>query len=124
MGDWSFKPWGTDEAADWFHKFWKGKDISLLVDEIENFDPRAEGYERLRAAAYLLQVLGITFVWPVEHSGKLKPLLTKTVAILENFIAPPDDDWGFLDAWGNVPGVVDEVKEQIAALRQRLRDLA
>ena len=123
MGDWSFKPWGTDEAADWFHMFWKTKDVQLLIDEIENFDPRAERYERLRAAAYLLQSLGIVFVWPAEHGDRLKPLLTKTIAILENFLAPPDRDWGFLDMWGNEPGVVEAVKEQIAVLKERLADV-
>ena len=51
MGDWSCKPWGNDEAADWFHEFWRSKDFTLLFDEIEEFDPRAERYDRARAAA-------------------------------------------------------------------------
>jgi len=44
MGDWSFKPWGNDDAADWFQRFWKTKDVDLIVDEIEHFDPKAERY--------------------------------------------------------------------------------
>jgi len=124
MGDWSFKPWGTDEAADWFARFWKGKDISLLVQEIEGFDPRAERYERLRAAAYLLQTLGIAYVWPADQLSRLKPLLERAIAILENFIAPPGNEWGFLDMWGNDPAVIQEVKDQIAALKARRDDLA
>ena len=32
MGDWSFEPWGTDEAADWFARFWKSKDIAPAVE--------------------------------------------------------------------------------------------
>ena len=31
MGDWSFEPWSTDEA-DWFARFWKSKDIALVVE--------------------------------------------------------------------------------------------
>ena len=58
MGDWGAEPWESDEAADWFHRFWKCG-FSILVDEIRNFDPRLEGYDSVRAAAYLLQTLGI-----------------------------------------------------------------
>jgi len=23
MGDWGAEPWSNDEAADWFHRFWR-----------------------------------------------------------------------------------------------------
>jgi hypothetical protein len=123
MGDWSFKPWGTDEAADWYAKFWKDKDISLLIQEIETFDPKDERYEAFRAAAYLLQTLGIAHVWPGRALAQLKPLLDKAIETLENFIAPPNEEWGFLDMWGNDPGVVEAVKEQIATLKERRAEL-
>jgi hypothetical protein len=124
MGDWSFKPWGNDEATDWFQRLWKGKDFTQVVDEIEQFDPRAEKYDQLRAAAYLLETLGNPYMWPSSQQGKLKPLLVKAIAILEKMVDPPDASWGFLDMWGNHPKVVESVREQIASLQARLDDLA
>jgi hypothetical protein len=124
MGDWSFKPWGSDDAADWFQRFWKSKDVSLIVDEIEHFDPKAERYDQLRAAAYLLQTLGNPYIWPAARRGVLKPLLARSIDLLSQMIEPPDADWGFLDMWGEHPGVVEAVREQIAALEARLSELA
>jgi hypothetical protein len=124
LGDWSFKPWGNDDAADWFQWFWKTKNVELIVDEIEHFDPKAERYDQVRAAAYLLETLGNPYVWPAARQGALKPLLAKTIEILSRMIEPPDKDWGFLDMWGNHPGVVEAVREQIATLRTRMAELA
>jgi hypothetical protein len=124
MGGWSFKPWGNDDAADWFQRFWKSKDVALVVDEVERFDAKAERYDQLRAAAYLLETLGNPYIWPATQQAALKPLLTRTIEILSHMIDPPDADWGFLDMWGNDPGVIEAVREQIAALQARLADLA
>jgi hypothetical protein len=124
MGDWSAEPWGCDEAADWFHHIWKGCDFSILTGEIMNFDPLQERYDSVRAACYLLQTLGIVYVWPARHGSELKPLLEKSIAILTNMIAPPSDDWGYLEMCGNDPAIIPAVESQIIALRTRLRDLA
>ncbi|WP_028601576.1 hypothetical protein [Ottowia thiooxydans] len=123
MGDWSTKPWGCDEAADWFHRFWTKGGIAVLIREFEEFDERQEKYDSIRAASYLLQTLGITFVWPVDHSDELEPLLRKAILILKNMIDPPTDDWGYLEMCGNDPGAILAVKEQITALQDRLSDL-
>ena len=32
MGDWSYESWGSDEAADWFHKFWTKGGIPVLQE--------------------------------------------------------------------------------------------
>jgi hypothetical protein len=123
MGDWSFKPWGTDEAADWFARFWKGEDVALVVDEIERFDPARERFDALRAAAHVLASFGSPYMWPSSRSEKLKPLLQQAIAILTAMIQP-DDAWGFLDMWGGDKRIVPAVEEQIAALQARLDDLA
>ena len=123
MGDWGAEPWDNDEAADWFHRFWK-RGFATLIDEIRNFDPRRQRYDSVRAAAYLLQTLGIAYVWPSEHLAELKPLLTNAIAILTNMIDPPSDDWGFLDMSANNPDVIKSVENQIDVLRGRLSQLA
>ena len=124
MGDWNTQPWANDEAADWFHRFWQQPDFSLLINEIRNFDPRAERYDSVRAASYLLQTLGIAYVWPVQHGDLLKPLLQEAITILSHMTDPPDDDWGFLDMWGNDPDIIQAVESQINALTLRLNELA
>ena len=121
MGDWSFEPWGTDEAADWFARFWKSKDIALVIDTIERFDPKEEAFDGLRAAAYVLDSFGSPYMWPSPHGGKLKPLLNEAIAILTKMIEPADP-WGFIDAWGSRK-VVPAVEAQIAALQARLGKL-
>ena len=49
--------------------------IPVLIEEIENFDETKETYDSFRAAAYLLQTLGIVYVWPAEYLNELKKLL-------------------------------------------------
>ena len=31
MGDWGYKVYENDEAADWFASFWESKDFDLLA---------------------------------------------------------------------------------------------
>lgn len=123
MGDWSSEPWGNDEAADWFHMFWKNSDFSLLINEIENFSPEDERYDSVRAASYLLQTIGIVYIWPVRHMDILKDLLIKSISILENMLNPPNEDWGFLDMWGGDIEVIRSVESQIVMLKKCLSDL-
>ena len=123
MGDWSAEPWGCDEAADWFHCFWKGCDFTMLIEEIRNFDPREERYDSVRAASYLLQTLGIVYVWPAKYGSELRPLLEEAITILNNLIAPPNEDWGYLEMCGDEEKVISSVREQISELTMRLRAL-
>ena|SRR3974390_175731 len=122
MGDCGPQPWENDEAADWFHRFWKGG-FSVLIGEIRNFDPRRERYDEVRAAAHLLQSLGIAYLWPSEHGAELKPLLNEAISILTKMINPPSDEWGFLDMWSNDPDVIKSVENQIDGLKGRLSQL-
>ncbi len=123
MGDWSYEPWGSDEAADWFHKFWTNGGIPVLIDEIENFDETEEAYDSFRAAAYLLQTLGIAYVWPVKYLSELKQLLDKTIIILSRMIDPPDKNWAYLEMGGDREVLIQAVKEQITALQERRKAL-
>jgi len=119
MGDWSFEPYGTDESADWFARFWKSKDFALVIGTIEDFDPEEEGFEELRAAAYVAAAFGDPFMWPAPYDDKRQPVLEKAIQTLTTMIEP-DDPWGFIDAWGSRK-VVPAVEAQIAALQARLR---
>jgi hypothetical protein len=120
MGAWSNDPWGSDEAADWFHRFWKEKNFDLLVNEIENLDPVDERFDSLRAACYLLEVLGISYVWPVDYLDDLRKLLTKAIELLRKMCNPPDETWSYLEMCDDDPGVVVSLHRQIANLEARL----
>jgi hypothetical protein len=119
MGDWGLRPWENDEAADWFHIFWKKSDISVLVHEINNFDEKQERYESFRAASYILQTFGNPYMWPEQRKAILKDLPDKSIDVLEKMINPPNYDWGFLDMWGNRQKIIDSVRDQINQLRIR-----
>ncbi|EEE2004589.1 hypothetical protein CI266_005038 [Salmonella enterica subsp. enterica serovar Kotte] len=126
MGYWSIDPWGNDVAADWFHRFWGGADQSdfdFLIHEIIDFDPSKERYDSVRAACYVLQVIGIVYVWPVNHLDMLKELINRAIIILSNMINPPDDTWFFLDDCDNDEDVINSVNEQIRILKLRLSEL-
>lgn len=124
MGAWSVKPWGNDEAADWFANFWQDKDFSPIITLIENFDPANEDYCEFRAACYLLETLGRPYVWPSNRLDDLRPALTKAIEILENMVSPPDENWFFLEEWDNDPEMVEALEQQIAALTKNLNQLA
>lgn len=127
MGYWGAGPWDSDVAADWFHRFWSKTDQSdfeFLIHEIIDFDPRKGRYDSIRAACYVLQVLGIVYVWPVKHSDILKTLLNRSIVILSNMINPPDDTWYFLEDCDDDEEVINSVNEQITNLKLRLSELA
>ena len=57
MGDWSKEAWGTDEAADWFGRYWNGGGIPLVLKTIHEFEPETEQYEAVSATCMVLGVL-------------------------------------------------------------------
>jgi hypothetical protein len=124
MGDFSFSPWGTDEAADWFASFWKDGGIEFLIKDIESFDLASERFEELRAAAYILQSLGIPYVWPATHLDRLRPTLEKTISLLEALVDSTQESSPFLDSWGNDPRAAKAVANQIAQLKSRISEIA
>lgn len=123
MGDWGAEPWNNDEAADWFHRFWKDCGISQLITEIKNFDETQENYDSFRAACYVLQTFGNPYMWPMAFRSDLKELIDRGLHVLTCMIEPPSDDWGFLDMWGNNPLVIASVRRQIEELKKRRSEI-
>ena len=120
MGDWSSEPWGNDEAADWFHKFWSTKDVDLIVNDIRNFDPENERYDSIRAACHILVATASPYVWPVDRREDRLPTISKAIEILESMINPPNDSWSFLEIWEHDEDVIKSVRGQIASLKEFL----
>ena len=97
--------------------------IPVLIEEIENFDETKETYDSFRAAAYLLQTLGIVYAWPAEYLNELKKLLDSAIITLEKMIDPPDENWAYLDMGGDREKLIQNVKEQISVLQERRKAL-
>lgn len=121
MGDRGYKAYENDEAADWFARFWKSKNFDLIESTAANFDPKNENYDEIRAVAYILERFGSPYACPSDFLDKLQPTIRKVVTILENMIDPPSDEWAFLEIWENSLQIIDEVKRQIAELKEHLR---
>ena len=121
MGDWGYKAYENDEAADWFTRFWESKNFDLLQSTAANFDPRNENYDEIRASAHVLVCFGSPYACPSDFLDKLQPTIQKVVAILENMINPPSDEWTFLEIWESSPEIIAEVRRQIAELKEHLK---
>ncbi len=102
---------------DYFHK---------IENFIINFDPKEEKYDELRAYAYIIQKLCIPYIWTTEFNIYPKKLIKKTIEILENMISIDDEEWFFLDSWGESieeeTELKREIKVQIEELEVRLTD--
>jgi len=67
MGTWDIEPWDNDIAADWFGDIFKKTKLAEYTRQtLQNCDPHYE-FEEVRAAAFLVSVLGHVYVWPIEH---------------------------------------------------------
>lgn len=119
MGAWGTKPWDNDDAADWFNSTFDGIDIDTKINKALEFT--YDNYDEVRAAAYLLDVLGVSYVWPGD-SDKYEGHVKRALEILKAMIAEDsdDEDMDFLELWDSDPEVIQGVKEQIDNLEKRI----
>lgn len=128
MGDWGFKAYETDEAADWYAVTFKDFNFKRVEDAILNFDNSNEAhYEAIRCAAFILQKFCVPYIWPINDDRVIaKTLIEQSILILEKMISFDNEEWIYLDMWGHPlgddTGIVAAVKEQIKELNERLQD--
>lgn len=115
MGAWGTAPWHTDGAADWFGAAFAGADLDARIDEAFEYD---DDYDRIRAACYLLAVLGRSTVWPGDLE-RLDGHLERGIDLLTEMIEPDSD---FRDLWDDDPEVVEAVRSEIAELEDRFEE--
>jgi hypothetical protein len=112
MGDWGFKPWDNDCAADWYGEFFEKTRLATYVEETLNQDINSGYPDEIRAAAFVLTQLGHIFIWPGENlAGHLKLAIEKLEAIRK------------LEDFQEIEGYVSEINNEIAELRARLQSL-
>lgn len=121
MGDWNKEPWGNDEAADWFSKYWNGGGIELVINEIKNFSPEEEKYDSIRAACLVLECFGSAYAWPFKYFDEREPTINRAIEILQKMITISDEKWGFLDMWESDKEIIMNVKKQISILQSYIK---
>ena len=82
MGTWGIESWSNDPAADWFDAMFEATGLALHVEETLHRDID-EYAQELRAAVFVLLVLGRPYVWPV---GQLQWHLALAAARLEEIL--------------------------------------
>ena len=120
MGDWGSPVYEHDEAAEGVASVWESKVVDLLAPEVEQFDPSEENYDTIRAVAHVLIAFGSPYACPFSFIDRLYPTMQATLVILQNMLTPPNDTWSFLDMWGEDPGIVRELEQQIRDLQELL----
>lgn len=79
---WDIEPWDNDSAADWFpelitSEFIDKVEAALRLDE--------DSAEEIRAAAYVVRMLGLIYIWDVERlPGTLKLAVDGLNVVLES----------------------------------------
>lgn len=98
MGAWSTSLDGSDAAADWFSTALSGNIDAALDDALRYSDT----YAQIRAAAYLLTVLGrSSYIWPGDLD-RLDSHVTKAIASLESMVQPDSEAHKELEElWGD-----------------------
>jgi len=118
MGAWGVEPWGNDSAADWFSSAFEGIDMDSKIEAALEYT--YDNYDEVRAAAYLLDVLGSSYVWPgslEKYDGYVERALSILKAMIDE--DSNDEDMDFLELWDNDPDVIESVRQQIFNLEKR-----
>jgi hypothetical protein len=119
MGAWGVDPWDNDDAADWFKAFFRGGEFD---DRIQRAFQHSQDYDSMRAASYILQVLGRAYVWPGQVS-KLRSHFELAIASLNAMLDPDHAAHQELSGiWGEESAVFDSIRWQVAELTLRLKD--
>ncbi|QIW15349.1 hypothetical protein A4G20_02870 [Pasteurellaceae bacterium RH1A] len=116
MAETDIYSWSNDEAADWFHLFWKNNDFSLVVETILNFNLDDEEFDSFRAAVHVLCCFGSAYAFPVRYIEQRKVLILKSIEILNNMVNPQSEKWNFLENWDYDERVIKDIKRQIEYL--------
>lgn len=112
MGTWGHQPWDNDGAADWFTSLFDGIDIDGHIDRAFATDDGDE----IRAAGYILTVLGRPYIWPGDLE-RLDGHLERGIELLTEFL---DEDSEFRELWEDDPEALAAVRAELAALEARL----
>lgn len=110
MGAWGTAAWECDSAADWFGDTFDATGLAWHVETALNLDLE-DHHEEIRAAAYLVAVLGRVYIWPIDDLARHVEL---AISRLEAII-----DAGIYD---DAPEFVAAIRNEISLLSSRRLD--
>lgn len=107
MGRWGYEPWANDAAADWYDGAF---DLTGLAEHVEQtLNLRIEEHaDEVRAAAYVVSLLGGHYVWPINSRSRCVRL---AIARLHEIAAEIVD-----------PQLAETLQNEIVALESKLDD--
>lgn len=115
MGAWGSNPWDSDGAADWFGEFFAGIDVDARIDAAFEYD---DDYDQIRAACYLLAVLGRGYIWPGDLE-RLDGHLERGIEMLSEMV---EEDSDYRELCDDDPETIEAVRGELALLKARLGD--
>lgn len=116
MGTWGTSPWDSDDAADWFSEFFDGVDVDARIASALEYD---DDYGQIRAACYMLTMIGRTYVWPGDLEN-LEMLLDLGIQRLQDML---DEDSEFRELWEDDEEVIEAVTNELASLKDRRSEI-
>lgn len=108
MGHWGPEPWANDSAADWYDALFRSTQLAEHIELTLTLD-LADHCDEVRAAAYLLLVLGRHETWPDDSRERCISIAIDQLnrALDQHLYTYPD--------------IVKQVRGEIRLLNQRLR---
>lgn len=92
MGAWGSCAWENDAAADWFSDLFERTGLAQELEKClrSSFD---NGFEEVRAAAYVVSLLARTYIYPVDDiDGHRSLARERLMEILRDFADDIDSD--------------------------------
>ena len=107
MGKWGYEPWANDSAANWFDGTF---DLTGLAEHVEQtLNLRIDEHaDEVRAAAYVVSLLGEHYMWPINSRMRCVRL---AIARLHEIAAQVAD-----------PQFVATLQNEIGAFESKLGD--
>jgi hypothetical protein len=110
MGTWGHEPWANDQAADWYAELFEKTKLSDHIEQTLQSNI-SDNYDEIRAAAFVLVVLGRINIWPIEVLNKhLNSAVEKLEGILNDKTCPLNED----------DDIINAIKEDIVMLKKRM----
>ena len=109
MGAWGEGPLDNDSSADWFGDL---MEKTKLPDHVEKA-LRSDRYPDVRAAAWLLEKIGFTFVYDADELDNHLKLAIERLRSIRS-----DDDW--INGWTDSAVIKRELDKQIEMLELRV----
>lgn len=114
MGAWGYKPFDSDDAADWGREFMEKTGIRDEVRKALELDIELND-GTIRAAASVLAMLGQHYLWPTDHKEEDLTLASQKLKEIRKDVEKHQN-------WSDPEEFFKEIDSEIAALEDKLEN--